>query len=139
MSREHAADGYQVKYDGMNIVNSRGETFGTLLVTKKVEGENAEYDRSFAFTVTLNDTSINGVYGDMTFENGVAQFTLKHGETAAAPGLPSGIAYKVGEASVEGYTISAEGETGEIPQNGSVEAAFVNTAEGEEPDLPRPG
>lgn len=136
---EYVPDGYQVKYDGMNIVNSRGETFGTLLVTKKVEGENAEYDRSFAFTVTLNDTSINGVYGDMTFENGVAQFTLKHGETAAAPGLPSGIAYKVGEASVEGYTISAEGETGEIPQNGSVEAAFVNTAEEEEPELPDPG
>ena len=136
---EYVPDGYQVKYDGMNIVNSRGETFGTLLVTKKVEGENAEYDRSFTFTVTLNDTSINGVYGDMTFENGVAQFTLKHGETAAAPGLPSGIAYKVEEASAEGYTVSAEGETGEIPQNGSVEAAFVNTAEEEETELPDPG
>lgn len=136
---EYVPDGYQVKYDGMDIVNSRGETFGTLLVTKKVEGENAEYDRSFAFTVTLNDTSINGVYGDMTFENGVAQFTLKHGETAAAPGLPSGIAYKVEEASAEGYTVSAEGETGEIPQNGAVEAAFVNTAEEEETELPDPG
>ena len=38
-----------------------------------------EETTKFTFTVTLGDKTINGKYGDMTFENGVATFELSHG------------------------------------------------------------
>ena len=46
----------------------------------------ADANEEFEFTVTLDDTSINGTYGAgdsaMTFTNGVAKFKLKGGEKA---------------------------------------------------------
>ena len=44
----------------------------------------ADRSTEFNFTVTLSDTSINGVYGAMEFVNGVATFTLKHNESKTA-------------------------------------------------------
>lgn len=49
---------------------------GTLTVTKTVEGNGGDKNKEFEFTVTLNDKSIAGMYGDISFENGVATFTL---------------------------------------------------------------
>ena len=110
-------DGYEVQYDGLNILNSRGDPFGSLQVTKRVTGSSAEYDRAFSFTVTLSDDSINGVYGDLTFVNGTASFTLTHGQTVVAMGLPAGISYTVTESVPDGYTMTADNETGVITQN----------------------
>ena len=60
---------------------------GTLVVTKTVDSVVEDDEtKDFSFTATvLNvsnaaDTTINGTYGDLTFTNGVASFTLKHGE-----------------------------------------------------------
>ena len=52
---------------------------------------------AFNFTVTLGDETIDGTYGEMTFTDGIATFTLKDGETKSATGIPSGISYEVTE------------------------------------------
>ena len=102
---------------------------GSLTVSKTVAGNAGETDKSFRFTVTLGDTSIDGTFGDMTFTDGVADFTLKHGESKTATGLPAGTTYKVEEDdySKEGYTTSKTGDTGEIPEGDTVRASFINT------------
>ncbi len=105
------------------------EGAGELTVTKILEGENADPNKDWTFTVTLSDTSINGTYGSMTFTNGVATFTLKGGESLTATGLPAGTTYTVAEAEAnqDGYTTTSTGETGEIPAEGSAEAVFTNS------------
>lgn len=87
---------------------------GNLEVGKEVTGDGGERDRSFRFTVELDDVSINGVYGNMGFHNGTADFTLKDGETVTALGLPAGTGYTVTETGADGYTttvINAEGNS----------------------------
>ncbi len=98
-----------------------------LTVSKTVEnGSTSDNNKNFNFTVTLSDKTINGKYGDMTFVNGVAQFTLKHGESKTAKDLTTDITYKVEEETVDGYTVSKSGDTGTISTKKS-EAKFVNT------------
>ena len=76
----------------------------------------------------------------MEFVDGVAELSLKHGETADASGLPAGITYTVteAEANQDGYTTTAEGETGVIESGSRAEASFINHKDGEsvEPDNP---
>ena len=119
-------DGYYEAEDGlMKIVNLRE---GSLRVTKKVSGSAGDKGRRFHFTVKLEDTSINGTYGDMEFENGVAKIKLRHGESATASGLPAGIGYRVSEEDVSenGYTTWAENASGEIVLDGTVNVIFHN-------------
>ena len=110
---------------------------GALTVEKIVQGNRGETDRAFTFTVTLTGESqtgieantINDKYGDMTFENGVATFTLKHGESITASGLPAGLTYSVEEtdANADGYTTSNSGNTGTIPSGDTAKVYFTNT------------
>ena len=47
-----------------------------------------------ASTVTLEGETgeaISGTYGDMEFEGGVAELTMKHGDTLTASGLPASV------------------------------------------------
>ena len=138
---EEKADGYVTAPDGGTI---RGEieanktataaftntknVYGGLTVTKTVAGNAGETDREWNFTVTLGDTSISDIYGDMSFKDGVATFTLKHGEQKTARGLPAGISYTVteAEASQDGYTTQATGASGQIPAEGTAMATFTN-------------
>lgn len=63
----------------------------------------------FTFKVTLQGgTALNGIYGDMEFVDNVATFTLKHGESKSAAGIPEGIAYTVEESGNEGYTVTKQ-------------------------------
>ena len=124
---EGVAEGYQVEYDGMNIVNRKENPVGTLRVTKEVRGDGADYERSFSFTVALSNAEVNGVYGDMTFTDGVAKFQLKHGQTAQAEGLPAGVSYKVEEEKAENYTIFSSNQEGTITADSVTKAAFVNS------------
>ncbi len=103
------------------------EDKGGLTVKKTVTGSDGDRFKEFTFTVTLSDTSINGAYGDMIFVDGVAAFTLRHGESITASGLPAGISYTVTETDNEGYTVVSFGETGTIPANGEATAEFVNS------------
>ena len=82
---------------------------------------------------------VNGAYGDMTFVDNVATFTLRHGEKARASGLPAGAGYAVteAEANADGYTTTAAGASGTIPDNAMATASFENAREQEDP-LPIP-
>ena len=138
---EDKADDYVTTPDGGTI---RGEieanktataaftntknVYGGLTVTKTVAGNAGDKGREWNFTVTLSDTSISDIYGDMSFKDGVATFTLKHGEQKTATGLPAGIDYFVSEAeaSQDGYTTRATGASGRIPAEGTATAAFTN-------------
>ena len=78
--------------------------------------------------MTLNDNSINGGYGDMTFAGGVATFVLKHGEIKTAHNLPAKITYEVieQEANQGGYTTSSVGEIGTITADATANVTFKN-------------
>ncbi len=108
------------------FTNTKNDKFGSLSVSKTVTGNAGDQEKAFTFTVTLDDTTVDGTYGDMTFKNGVATFTLKHGETRTATDLPAGVGYAVEETDNEGYTVTKEDDTGTIPENDTAEAAFEN-------------
>ena len=114
---------------------------GDLTVTKQVSGNAGDKTKAFSFTVMLSDTSINGTYGGMTFSNGVATFTLKHGESKTASGLPAGIRYSVAEASAnqDGYTTTSTGERGTITANSAANAIFINAKDAISEDMPQTG
>lgn len=99
---------------------------GNLTVSKKVTGE-ANSAAVFTFTVTLGNTSINGQYGDMTFTNGVANVTLKDGESATAEHLPAGTTYGVVETPNSDYSSATTGGSGEIAKDATATATFTNT------------
>lgn len=99
---------------------------GHLKVSKTVSGDAGDKTKEFSFTVTLSDETVNGKYGDMTFENGVANIKLKHGESATAKWLPLNVTYTVAESDNEGYTVTSTGETGEIKLHETAEAQFNN-------------
>ena len=101
---------------------------GNLTVSKTVAGSAGDTEKKFTFTVTL-DRSISGTYGDMTFNNGTAVITLKHGESLTAVGLPAGAAYTVAESDNEGYAVTANGAVGTISKDGTAVAAFINNRE----------
>ena len=122
--KEVTPDDYEVSYDQekFEITNTRD---GDLRVEKEVTGSDGQKNREFHFTVTLSGTSVTGIqaetitgeYGDMTFTNGVAEFTLKHGEQKLAEDLPAGLTYTVVEtdANTNRYRTTYTGETGTIP------------------------
>ncbi len=110
---------------------------GDLKVTKTVTGSAGEKEKEWHFTVELSDATINGTYGDMTFVNGVAEFTLKHGESKTATGLPPGITYTVTEveANDDSYATTVtvvDGSTGVVDDHGrAVEDAKGSIEAGE--------
>lgn len=94
-------------FDGtLTVTNTPG---ASLEVSKTVSGEGADQNEAFTFTVTLNDKTIKGTYGDMEFVDGVATFDLKHGEKKTAIGLPPGTKYEVTESNKDGYTVTVNG------------------------------
>lgn len=101
---------------------------GDLTVAKTVAGNAGEKTKAFTFTVELDDSSINGTYGDMTFVDGKASFTLKDGESKRAIGLPAGITYTVteAEANQDGYVTTVTNESGTILADETIIVAFVN-------------
>ena len=130
----------------VNFVNEKDDTpvvdpkTGNLTVTKTVFGNQGDKNKEFAFKVTLDDSSISGKKGEMTFTGGVAAFTLKDGESMTASDLPVGVEYSVEEEQVtqEGYTTSSAGEKGEIAEKGSI-AAFLNVKDDNPSDDPQKG
>lgn len=134
-------DGYTVTKTGDIGVIVKDETqtaafenhmdAGDLTVTKTVTGD-GDKTKDFTFTVTLSDTSINGTYGEMTFVNGVATFTLRDGGHKTASGLPAGVTYTVAESGNEGYTVTKTGDTGTISADAACVAAFTNDMQKEE-------
>lgn len=117
-------------------------TTGSLTVTKMVTGSAGDADREWHFTVTLSQ-KLTGQRGEMYFNNGVAEFTLKGGESKTARNLPAGATYTVTEreADQDGYTTSVidndgmnDGE-GTIVENETDRVEFTN----EKNNTPGPG
>ena len=120
---------------------------GDLVITKKVQGNQAETDREFHFKVTINaDGSFHyrksdGKEGKMKSGK---MFTLKSGESVTIDTIPVGTSYKVKEieANNDGYTTTAKGTKGKIKRKEQAVAAFVNSKEpptGTPPDEDNPG
>ncbi|MFR9216204.1 MAG: hypothetical protein ACLVKK_08220 [Ruthenibacterium sp.] len=97
---------------------------GSLTVSHTVTGSTGGGPKAFAFTVTVEDLP-DGVYGDMAFHNGMASFTLCHGESKTASGLPAGADYIVKLTDAQGYKVTATGNEGQIPKNAEAVAAFI--------------
>lgn len=144
---ETVPDGYDGKTtEGTALEENHGAVYkysfdnykrGALEVTKSVSGNRGDKTKEFHFTVTLSGTSSNGAidgatltgeFGDMTFTNGVAEFTLKHGETKTALNLPAGLQYEVveEEADKDGYTTTSSNSEGKINAGFKATASFNN-------------
>jgi hypothetical protein len=92
-----------------------------------VESEDyGDYTQEFEFTVTLTDKTINIPYGEMPFTDGVATFSLKHGESKTGQ-LPPGVEYTVTQTEASGYTTTMTGGTGTISNQLST-AEFIITS-----------
>ena len=109
---------------------------GSLTVKKTVVGGDSQ--REFGFTVTLADGDgepVSGTFGEgenaVTFTDGRATFTLKHGGEKTITGLPVGANYTVTEDAAEGYTTTVDGADGSKAEGTVTEAgatvAFTNT------------
>lgn len=102
--------------------------YGNLTVNKKVAGTDGDKNQEFNFKVTLSKP-VNGTYGDMTFTDGVANFTLKHDESKKGVNLPANISYTVVEDDYykDGYTTTSINSTGTITKDKTTEVNFTNT------------
>ena len=109
------------------FTNMKSIPRGNLTVSKTVSGSNPPSKTAFGFTVILSDRTVDGRFGEMTFRSGVAEFTLRHGETVTASGLPAGVGYLVEEDADEAYTTSSQGAEGTVPQDDTALARFVNS------------
>lgn len=117
----------------ITFINEKLPATGSLVVSKQITGDlNAEdADTVFHFVLTLDDDTLTTAdaeeYG-VAFESGWASFTLKGGESITIGSLPAGVGYTIAETRQDGWALqSVSGETtGVIPQNGTVEIAFVN-------------
>lgn len=121
------------KAAAITFINEKLPTTGSLVISKQVTGDlNPEdADTVFHFVLMLDDNTLTTAdaeeYG-VAFESGWASFTLKGGESITIGGLPAGVGYTIAETRQNGWTLqSVSGETtGVIPQNDTVEIAFVN-------------
>lgn len=105
-------------------------TTGDLTVTKNVinhSNDATSTNESFKFTINLFNPNINDTYGDITFNNGIAEFILKHNETKTASSLPAGTRYEVIESETPGYIATSENSSGIITANNVKEVKFTNT------------
>ncbi|MDB1886069.1 DUF5979 domain-containing protein [Collinsella aerofaciens] len=109
---------------------------GALTVKKTVVGGDSQ--REFGFTVALADGDgepVSGTFGEgedaVTFTDGKAAFTLKHGGEKTVAGLPVGARYTVTEDAAEGYATTVDGTDGSKAEGTVTEAgataAFTNT------------
>lgn len=117
----------------VTLTNLYTQHTGDVAVMKRVVSEyDSDKQKEFRFTMTLENTAISGIYGDMTFSGGVAEFTLTDGAMKTAKGLPAGVPCTVTEEAAEGFRTSVNGIVTQTAQNpvvgrGAGMFTFVNT------------
>ena len=134
----HSASGNIAELSPQKVtINNERNTYGSLEISKTVEGNGGDTSKLFTFSITLSDTSYSG--GTITapsgsgsstaFASGTATVYLKHGEKATASDLPNGMTYTVTEDnySADGYSTTATSASGKIVGNETKAAAFTNT------------
>lgn len=128
---------YQASYSDMQIDKDNKTMFitvtnkaplklGNLKVTKTVTGDLSDSQDRFPIQIKLSDDSIEGTFGDMVFEKGVALIELSHGESALAEGLPAGIEYTVTETDTQGYKVTYKNTEGIIVEDETALAEVIN-------------
>lgn len=138
---EEETNGESVTVSFKNIYGEEELESGLIKVSKTVSGNGASTTERFNFTVRLGDETMNGTYGEMEFNDGVAEFTLSHGESKQAE-LPEGISFTV-EEDAKDYSAKVNGHSTNIYENsvskdGLIEANYNNYKAGSsyEPDEP---
>ena len=134
---EVSVDGYTTAItgnnnDGYTITNTEDKAVGNLRINKLTSDGNTTDE--FNVTVTLSGTStdgvtastINGQYGDVEFNNGVATFTIKHNQTKNITGLPAGLNYEVEEQDTVSYEETYENQVGTIAKDQTVTVVINN-------------
>jgi len=127
----HNNKAYELPYL-FQFTNRIDDTLDTgIVVSKTVHNLTNTDDRTpFTFRVVLNDKTVNGKKGDMSFSGGVATFTLIGGQSKRALGLPAGVSYTVTETAVDGYYNANPQKLGEVVQDQIHEVDFENLAVG---------
>lgn len=131
--------------DGADAIKFVNRDVRSLTVSKTVEGLADPDGYTFDFTVSasVGGVQLNGEYhtdkGMIVFTDGVATFTLKHGESLTILDLPYGTVWTVTEGHAPGfYTENAVGEgdrvigssaSGELKENASVAYYNIGGAE----------
>lgn len=126
-------------YEGSNLAfeNTYREPpkTGTLRLEKAI-GEGVE-ETTFRFKVAISGLP-NGTYGDVTFDGGEAKVDITAGTPVNITNLPAGAHYTVTELNADNYSVSYQGETGSIPENGVATCTVTNALTGGG-DVPGPG
>lgn len=132
-------EGYQIQcqatismggYESFSNIITNPYTYnppiGNLMINKTVSGK-GDKNKVFNFTVELDDKTVNGQRGDLTFTNGVANFTLKHGEQKET-WAKEGTAYQVTEVeeNKDGYATTYTNDSGTFTPEQDMVAAFIN-------------
>ncbi len=100
---------------------------GGIRISKQVVEEGGDQNREFGFRLELPyHDHIEGLYGDLFFHEGVAEFTLKAGESKKAVHLPAGAEYKVTETDTGEYEIGSVNDFGTIQKGKVQEVVFTN-------------
>lgn len=103
------------------------EETGELQISKAVIGNEADQQKTFQFVLELSEKDFNGMYGDLIFQNGRAEFELQHGQTVCAKHLPKGATYKITEITPDDYQCHAFQAEGTITGNIPIHVSFENT------------
>ena len=110
-----------IEANGLDTVSFKNiRNTGGLVIHKTVESD-VDKEIGYPFTITLDDTSVNGTYGGLEFTNGVAHTTLEDGQEAVIEGLPNGVHYTVEEENTYLMTsLFRDGHTGILDNDGHV-------------------
>ena len=104
--------------------------YGDLTITKEVDGGDADWEFAFEVKVEIPEGATFAEKSDAAslFANGnvATIFLTDENASRTIDGLPDGTKYEVKEIEREGYTLVANGTSGEITANGA-NAKFVNT------------
>ena len=136
------ADNYAVTYQGetgsipendaatCTVTNNKKSSepkSGTLRL-EKVTGEGVE-ETTFQFKVAIPGLA-DGTYGGVTFDGGKATVDITAGTPVNITNLPAGAQYTVTELNADNYTVTYQGETGSIPENGVATCTVTNAQKG---------
>ena len=138
----------------LNIVvvtdrNQNAPETGQLTISKELTGTGlaeADYTKSFTFTVTLTDENGGALTGDYKYffygsdksgyiSNGEKTLLLHHDDSVTILGLPKGTKFTVTEKSESGWHVTPEGGTvsGTIEKDGNFQANFTNSKDPNNP------
>ena len=118
----------------VNVSNTYSPGY-QLTVKKTVKGNQGDKTADFRFQIMLTGNNIpkninivkNGKADKITLTNGIAEFTLAHGDEITFKKIPSQSKYTITELDGEsrGYTVSSTNASGTLSRD--TEVSFVNT------------